>query len=145
MCGNFKLYNIPDFAGYLIDVEGNVYSIQSKKVKKLAKVPDTNGYHTTQLTQNGVRKRYKIHRLMAKTFLLGFYKKPQVNHKNGIKTDNRLENLEMCTAKENTAHAISLGLCNNAQLFDGKIKFNHKLTPEKAEQIRDSKLSATVS
>lgn len=51
------------------------------------------------------RKPYKIHRLVAMFYLDNYSDKLQVNHKNGIKTDNRVENLEMVTNRENVIHA----------------------------------------
>ena len=64
---------------------------------------NSDGYFTIILNNKGKQKTYKIHRLVAEHFL----KEPiiQVNHKNGIKTDNRASNLEYITLHENILHA----------------------------------------
>ena len=66
---------------------------------------DKDGYYTIYLSHKGKAIQYKIHRLVAIAFLEPIEGKELVNHINGIKNDNRLNNLEWCTNKENLTHA----------------------------------------
>ena len=59
----------------------------------------------------GGHKKFVLHRLVAKTFIPNPLNKPEINHKNGKKDDNRVENLEWATGQENYLHAVKLGLC----------------------------------
>ena len=78
----------------------------SKKTKIMKPAIDRCGYLRTVIDYSTV----KVHRIVAINFLENPKNKPQVNHKNGIKTDNRVENLEWVTPKENVEHAVEHGL-----------------------------------
>ena len=67
---------------------------------------DKSGYIQINLRKNRKIKKYRIHRLVAEAFLPPIAGCNIVNHKNGIKNDNRLSNLEWCTEKDNTHHCI---------------------------------------
>jgi hypothetical protein len=79
-----------------------------EKVRKLSK--DSDGYLILDLHKDGVGKFKKVYRLVANAFLENNSNKSQVNHINGIKHDNKIDNLEWCTNSENQKHAFSIGL-----------------------------------
>lgn len=73
----------------------------------------SNGYLQIELFKNGKVKRLTMHRIVAKTFIPNPNNYPCVNHKDGNKLNNNANNLEWCTYKQNTEHAIKTGLTKN--------------------------------
>ena len=92
-------------------------------------VVSNDGYIRIKLRSNGVTKTLYVHRLLMETF--HGYSKLDVNHINGIKTDNRLENLEYVTRSENLKHAYKLGLNFYSDERKDKIRNNFAKTHSK--------------
>ena len=96
-------------------VRGNLMSLKKSR----------SGYLMCLIQKDGVRKNMTTHRLIAKTFIPNPKNKPQVNHKNGIKDDNRVENLEWCNRSENINHAYANNLMvKNFGSKNGSSKLN---------------------
>jgi hypothetical protein len=134
-----------DIVGY----EG-LYQISNLgNVKSLARIDNCNrcrkevimspgkshkGYLRIALCKNGIKQSYSINRLIAELFIPNPNNKPQTNHLNGIKTDNRVENIEWCNNSENQLHAIKNGLKPSSK---GECNGNHKITKEQVIEIRN--------
>ena len=100
-----------DIEGYPNHSVSNLGKVKSKKTEKILKPYKTNkGYLTVGFWSNGKKKRLSIHRLVAQAFLSNFNNLPEVNHINGCKTDNNLNNLEWTSGSANISHAYQTGL-----------------------------------
>lgn len=75
-----------------------------------------NQYLAIAIWRNGKRKMHKIHRLIALAFILNKQNKPQINHMDGNKLNNHIDNLEWVTAKENQQHAWQTGLKESVRI-----------------------------
>ena len=96
---------------YRVRSDGTIYSMYEAKVIQPASTKD--GYCSVALIlDDGTTKSYLVHRLVAEAFLPIDNKRAYVNHIDGIKNNNAVENLEWCTASENLNHAVKTGLYN---------------------------------
>ena len=80
---------------------GNRYYLSKTKIMSQNKC---EGYNIVMFYSENSRKNYRVHRLIAKAFIPNIRNKPQINHKNGIRDDNRIDNLEWTDQSENMAH-----------------------------------------
>ena len=115
-----SLLDIPNYEGhYQVSNQGEIYSL--KKNKKLFTRVHTKGYLEVELFKNGKGKIFKVHRLVALAFLGN--SDLQVNHIDGNKKNNCVDNLEWVTPKENQQHAIKNGLFRKAGSRDNLGRF----------------------
>lgn len=105
-----------DYPSYMINREGQVRSNLTNKILKPSKLK--TGYICVGLRKNGKSYTVKLHRLLAKAFIPNIENKPHVDHINGVRDDNRLENLRWCTNKEN--QNFELARINNSNALKGK-------------------------
>lgn len=112
---------VPGFPDYKCSSIGRILSKARGKEWKLLKlcVVASNGYYMVGLGRNN---RFTVHSLIALTFF-GPSNGLHVNHKNGVKTDNSVQNLEYVTLRENNAHALLHGLINNRGGNHGMARF----------------------
>jgi hypothetical protein len=122
--------DIPKYEGrYQVSNLGRVKSFRNGK-QKILRLFKTPRYLAVSFYPSGRRVTKKVHRLVMLAFVGP--SNLQVNHINGIKTDNRLENLEYCTSIENNRHALDVGLNN----ITGENNGQSKLSCVEAKQIK---------
>lgn len=113
-----------------------MFSTKYGDVRKLKPSVLHNGYPSVMVRVNGKSRRFTIHRLVARTFIPNVGAKETVNHKNGVKTDCRATNLEWCTRKENSQHALRTGLWVPRSKNVGENNSHAKLTADDVRAIR---------
>lgn len=144
--------DVPGYEGiYQVSSLGRVKAVartsaQGHRLKERLRKPeiDKNGYSVVNLCADGVVKMHKVHRLVAMAFLPNEGGFPQVNHINGAKNDNRVENLEWVTCSENVQHAFTSGIRTPQRIsFYGEKNPHCKLTDEQCDKMRSMKRDGT--
>ena len=129
---------------------GRIKSIARKGTKGgILKQRTKNGYCIIDLTKNMKKTTHLVHRIIAKTFIPNPQNKTEINHKNGIKTDNNINNLEWCTPSENKKHAWDNGLRSREKISKlymgcGNPFYGKHHTTETKNKIKNKKLKDTI-
>lgn len=92
---------IEDFEDYMVSSDGKVFSLKHGKMKEMKPWVSKGGYLYVLLRFNGRHVTKSIHRLVSEAFIANPDNKPQVNHKDEVKTNNCVNNLEWCTSEYN--------------------------------------------
>ena len=134
-----KALQIKEFPGYYITNVGTIYTRKHGRIKKLKPELSKWGYYRIHLWKNKTMTHKSIHRLVAEAFISNPDNKCDVNHKNGIRTDNRVENLEWATRSENIWHSFNV-LKNPANKpWTGKFGKEHNRS-QAVLQIKNGKI-----
>lgn len=113
-----KWKTVNEHPNYEVSDLGRVRNKKTRHV--LSPAPHSHGYRTIQL---GRGNRYYVHHLVLEAFVCQRTKSQEVNHRNGVKSDNRLVNLEYLTASDNQLHAVKTGLKKHgAKAFKAKLE-----------------------
>ena len=99
---------IPSFPVYSASNYGRIRNDGTGRIMRV--YPGTRGYLTLTLRRDNKQVPQRVHRLVAEAFLGGPHPDLDVNHIDGDKTNNYIENLEWCTREDNVRHAVSTGL-----------------------------------
>ena len=125
---------------YKISSCGKVYSIWKKSLKTLQ--DDKDGYKKVTIYKEGKPKCIAVHRLVASNFLEKPDGKDYVNHKDGNKSNNKVDNLEWCTQSENELHAHEAGLKHTrkevSSYIDGTFEKHFKSTIEATKWLKQN-------
>ena len=130
---------------YQVSNLGRVKSLnynRTRKEKILKHGSDKKGYLYVNLCKEGKKRNYRVHRLVAETFIDNLENKPEVNHKDEDKTNNKVENLEWVTSKENSNYGTRnkrVAKSQSKPIYGINVKTNEKIEfPSTMEAQRNS-------
>jgi hypothetical protein len=132
---------IKNFKGlYKISNKGRVKSYHKSKDGKILSSKNVSSYECITLCKNGKRFYRKIHRLVGKHFIDNPKNKPEINHIDCNKHNNKVTNLEWVTSRENSLHAYK----NNPDMINGMIDYNKNERPKTILQL-DKETNEVIS
>jgi len=127
---------------YDVSSDGEIFTRPNRyngfKTKKMSISINKNGYCQTGFSEKMKFQNVRVHCLVAQTFIKNPKNLKFVNHKNGVKTDNRVDNLEWVSAAQNTHHAVNSGLIKS-NINSTKVKEIKKLLKTKMKGIEIAK------
>ena len=119
--GIYQISNMGRVKSFKADPNGRILSIKNSK----------GDYLNIVLCHGNKRRSVKVHRLVAEAFIPNPDNKPEVNHKDGNKQNNRVGNLEWVTRAENHRHALAL----NPNILKGMVQYNRYIRPRTIQQF----------
>lgn len=117
-----KKFDESKCAKYYVNKKGEVFSKFLGKLRRKKITVHSRGYAYVRT----VNRNYQLHRIVASAFLKNPLNKPCINHKDGDKLNNKVENLEWVTYKENAQHALKIGLSKLPKKNEGPLKYSNK-------------------
>jgi len=147
-------YIVKDFPEYKINERGEVFSCYKPKTSIVTNtwhpikwvLDKATGYYLVTMVNATTKKRSNkfIHRLLGEAFIPNPQNKPQINHRDGVKTNNTLSNLEWATSKENTQHAVDNGLLTYAYCEKAVVQCD-KLTKKELRTFKSGREAEDVT
>ena len=123
---------IDEYPDYMVSNMGNVKSFKYTNEQILKNCADKDGYLSVILCNENGKKGFRVHRLVAQSFIPNPNNLPLINHKNQIVNDNRVENLEWCDVKYNNNYAdrnIKVGKASKKRMLGKFGKDSYKSLP----------------
>lgn len=144
--GKYQISNIGNVKSLEREVRNTNNSTRIVKERILKLQNNPHKYKMVAMSKESYIKPFVTHRLVATAFIPNPENKPCVNHINGIRWDNRVENLEWCTHKENTRHMIDvLGFRKTAEMIENSAKTKRKkVINEDTGQVYESVKSCAI-
>lgn len=135
-----KWKKIEGYERYKVSTYGRIMNTEGKILSQFL---SDKGYPRVQLYKNNNCKCPYVHRLVANAFIKNTLVKPQINHLDGVKTNNKVDNLQWCTNRENVEHAMANGLFRED--VNGEDHPRTKLTNKQALEIRNAIVNTAFS